>query len=58
MVMKEIALSENKTQEHFSKIASKYKTLRTTDLELILHIKNKLNGKSRIFYFNISKVIA
>jgi len=46
--MKEIAVSENKTYEHFSKIASKYRSLRTTDLEHILHIKNKLNGKSRI----------
>ncbi len=48
MNMKEIAVSENKTYEHFSKIASKYRSLRTTDLEHILYIKNKLNGKSRI----------
>ena len=48
MIMKEIAVSENKTYEHFSKIASKYRSLRTTDLEHILYIKNKLNGKSRI----------
>ena len=48
MVMKEIAVSENKTYDHFSKIASKYRSLRTTDLEHILYIKNKINGKSRI----------
>ena len=48
MNMKEIAVNENKTYEHFSKIASKYRSLRTTDLEHILHIKNKLNVKSRI----------
>ena len=48
MNMKEIAVSENETLEHFSKIASKYRILRTTDLEPILHIKNKLNGKSGI----------
>jgi len=46
--MKEVAVSENKIYEHFSKIASKYRSLRTTDLEHILYIKNKLNGKSRI----------
>jgi len=45
---KEIAISENKTHEHFSKIASKYRRLRTTDLEHILHIKNQINGKLRI----------
>ncbi len=48
MNMKEISVTENKTYEHFSKIASKYRSLRTTDLEPILHIKNKLNRKSRI----------
>ena len=48
MNMKEITISENETSEHFSKIASKYRSLRTTDLEPILHIKNKLNGKSGI----------
>ena len=44
----EIAISEIKAHEHFSKIASKYRRLRTTDLEPILRIKNQLNGKSRI----------
>ena len=44
----EIAISEIKAHEHFSKIASKYRRLRTTDSEPILRIKNQLNGKSRI----------
>jgi len=48
MNVKEIAISENEIHKHFSKIASKYRSLRTTDLEPILHIKNKLNGKSGI----------
>ena len=48
MNMKEIAVTENNAQLHFSKIASKYRSLRTTDLEPIMHIKNKLNGKSGI----------
>ncbi len=48
MNMKEIAVNENNTNDHFSKIASKYRSLRTTDLDPILHIKNKLNVKSRI----------
>jgi ubiquinone/menaquinone biosynthesis C-methylase UbiE len=46
--MKEIAISENEAHRHFSKIASKYRNLRTTDLDPILHIKNQLNGKSGI----------
>jgi len=45
---KEIAISESNTYRHFSKIASKYRNLRTTDLEPIQHIKNQLNGKSEI----------
>jgi len=48
MNMKEIAISENQAHRHFSEIASKYRSLRTTDLEPILHIKNQLNGKSGI----------
>ncbi len=48
MNVKEIAISEKEIHKHFSKIASKYRSLRTTDLEPILHIKNKLNGKSGI----------
>jgi len=45
---KEIAIIEKHTYNHFSKIASKYRTLRTTDSEPILFIKNRLNGKSKI----------
>jgi ubiquinone/menaquinone biosynthesis C-methylase UbiE len=45
---KEITVSENYIHRHFSKIASKYSSLRTTDLDPILHIKNQLNGKSEI----------
>ncbi len=45
---KEITISEKKTYEHFSEIASEYRILRTTDLKPILHIKNQLNRKSRI----------
>ncbi len=48
MNVKEIAISEKEIHKHFSKIASKYRILRTNDLEPILHIKNKLNGKSGI----------
>ena len=33
---------------HFSKIASKYKDLRTTDFDYIQHIKNRLSKKSGI----------
>jgi len=45
---KEIAVSESYIHSHFSEIASKYRILRTTDSEPILHIKNQLNGKSGI----------
>lgn len=45
---KEITINEKHTYNHFSKIASKYRSLRTTDLEPILNIKNKINGKSGI----------
>jgi ubiquinone/menaquinone biosynthesis C-methylase UbiE len=45
---KEIAVSENESHRHFSEIATKYRSLRTTDLEPVLHIKNQLNEKSGI----------
>jgi len=45
---REIAVSEENTNDHFSEIASKYRNLRKTDLEPILHIKNQLNEKSGI----------
>jgi len=45
---KEIYITKNHSQDHFSKIASKYRTLRMTDYEPILFIKNRLNGESKI----------
>jgi len=45
---REITVSKNKSLEHFSEIASKYRHLRTTDLGPILHIKNQLSKKSGI----------
>jgi len=45
---KEITIIEKHTYNHFSKIASMYRSLRTTDSEPILFIKNRLNGKSKI----------
>jgi len=33
---------------HFSSIASKYRSVRTLDIEPVLYIKNKINGKSNI----------
>ena len=45
---REIAVSVEGAHRHFSKIASKYRSLRTTDSEPILHIKKRLNGKSGI----------
>ncbi len=50
---KEIAIIEKHTYNHFSKIASKYRTLRTTDSEPILFIKNRLNGKSKIIMADV-----
>jgi len=45
---REIAVSQEVANNHFSKIASKYRSLRTLDSEPILFIKNRLNGKSKI----------
>jgi len=50
---KEITIIEKHTYNHFSKIASKYRTLRTTDSEPILFIKNRLNGKSKIIMADV-----
>lgn len=47
-ITKEIVIDEQKTDEHFSKIASKYKNLRTTDSDHIQHIINQLSKKSGI----------
>ena len=45
---KEITISANSGLKHFSEIASKYRHLRTTDLDPILHIKNQLSEKPGI----------
>lgn len=47
-LMREITISDEKTDSHFSEIAPKYRNLRTTDLDPVLHIKNQLNEKSEI----------
>jgi len=44
----EITVGTNVMYDHFSTIASKYRTVRTTDTRPILYIKNQLDGKSRI----------
>jgi ubiquinone/menaquinone biosynthesis C-methylase UbiE len=41
-------ISQQKADNHFSKIASKYKDLRTTDTDHIQYIKNQLSKKSQI----------
>ena len=38
-------IAKNNADEHFSKIASEYRGLRTTDLDHIQHIKNQLSDK-------------
>ena len=44
----ELIVDKKIMYDHFSKIASKYRTVRTTDTKPILHIKNRLNEKTRI----------
>ena len=44
----ETIISEKNTDDHFSKIASKYMNLRMTNFDHIQHIKNRLSKKSRI----------
>ncbi len=46
--MKEVIITEQKTNDHFSEIAPKYRGLRTTDSEPIEHIINHLRKKSKI----------
>ncbi len=41
-------VDKNVMHDHFSRIASNYRMVRTTDTRPILHIKNRLNGKTRI----------
>ena len=47
-IKNEAMVVESHANSHFSKIASKYKDLRTTDVDHIQHIKNRLSKKSRI----------
>ena len=42
-VQQDLLVSENNANDHFSKIASNYKELRTTDVDHIEYIKNILN---------------
>ena len=44
----DVISAEKNTNNHFSKIASKYKDLRATDSDQIQHIKNRLAKKSKI----------
>ena len=44
----ETVVTKENAHSHFSKIASKYKDLRTTDFDHIQHIKNRLSKKSGI----------
>ena len=41
-LVRELILTEPKANNHFSKIASNYKELRTTDSDHIKHIKKSL----------------
>jgi len=43
-----ITIYEQDMNNHFSSIASKYRSVRTLDLEPVMHITNKINGKSKI----------
>ncbi len=47
-IQNESIFDKNVMHDHFSKIASNYRMVRTTDTKPILHIKNRLNGKTRI----------
>jgi ubiquinone/menaquinone biosynthesis C-methylase UbiE len=43
-----ITLYKQNMNNHFSSIASKYRSVRTLDIEPVLHIKNQINGKPKI----------
>jgi ubiquinone/menaquinone biosynthesis C-methylase UbiE len=47
LTQNEIIIKQN-LHNHFSSIASKYKSVRTLDTEPILHITNQIKGKSKI----------
>lgn len=44
----EITINKQNMNNHFSFIASKYRSVRTLDIEPVLHINNQINGKSKI----------
>ena len=44
----EAMVAQKNANSHFSKIASKYKNLRTTDFDHIQHIKNRMSKKSGV----------
>ncbi len=47
-IVQDLLVSENNTNDHFSKIASNYKELRTTDVDHIEYIKQIFDKKSKI----------
>jgi len=47
-IKNEITVGKKGMYDHFSRIASKYRAVRTTDTKPILYIKNRLNKKTKI----------
>ena len=47
-ITRELVVTEKKSDKHFSKIASNYKELRTTDVDHIAYIKNHLDKQTEI----------
>ena len=43
-----ITINKQDVHDHFSAVASKYRNIRTLDTEPVFHIKNQINGKSKI----------
>jgi ubiquinone/menaquinone biosynthesis C-methylase UbiE len=43
-----IIINKQEVHDHFSTVASKYRSIRTLDTKPILHIKNQINKKSKI----------
>jgi len=48
LTQNEIIINKQNLHNHFSSIASKYRSVRTLDLEPILHITNQIKGKPKI----------
>jgi len=48
LTQNEIIINKQNLHNHFSSIASKYRSVRTLDLKPVLHITNQINGKSKI----------